>query len=246
MKVNHNQNCIQPGLIALEGIDGSGKSTQARLLLESLERQNLPVAYISFPRTAERGYGEAIAMFLRGEFGSVEQVHPYLIASLFAGDRAAAGPSIGEWLKEGKLIVADRYFYSNLAFQAAKISDELSKERFAAWLRHIEFECNHIPEPDLTIFFDVPFEFAKQTINARMGGRRPYLNGVDDIHETSLHLQYKVAEEYRRFGTRDSRFRIIHCKDASGRMRDVDGIQNEFRDLLSSCGVLPTSHIQCR
>jgi dTMP kinase len=117
-------------LVAFEGLDGSGKSTQARLLMQSLRNRGIDCEYISFPRTKERGYGEAIAMFLRGEFGSVDSVHPYLVAALFAGDRAAANSTIRSWLAEGKFVVADRYFYSNAAFQAAKLTSDTAKRDF--------------------------------------------------------------------------------------------------------------------
>src|SRR6185369_6651424 len=109
--MNYNASISQTGrLIAFEGLDGSGKSTQAALLIESLRNRGFDTEYLSFPRTEEKGYGEAIAMFLRGEFGSVESVHPYLIAALFAGDRAVAGPEIHGWLANGKSVVVDRYF----------------------------------------------------------------------------------------------------------------------------------------
>ena len=236
MSHDNNQDRIGADLIAFEGIDGSGKSTQARLLLSALQRNSVPVEYISFPRTSERGYGEAIAMFLRGEFGSVEAVHPYLIAALFAGDRAAARRLMIGWLEAGRVVVADRYFYSNLAFQSAKLEGLSSKTSFADWLRHIEYSCNEIPQPAMTLFFDAPFDFVEANIRARLEEHRPYLNGAADIHETALHLQEKVASEYRRFAGVDPRFKVIRCADASGDMRTTDSIHNEVVSVLTTQG----------
>ena len=193
----------RPAIVAFEGIDGSGKSTQAELLHRWLEAAGAPVRHMSFPRVSERGYGEAIAMFLRGEFGSLEQVHPYLVAALFAGDRASAIREIQQWLDEGSLVLVDRYFYSNVAFQAAKIEDPKAKRAFALWLEHLEFESNGIPRADLNIFFDVPMDFVLANVSRRKQEQRAYLNGREDIHEVAGQFQQQVMVEYRNFGKGD-------------------------------------------
>jgi dTMP kinase len=201
---------VTGNLIAFEGLDASGKSTQVELLLKALAARGLEYEHISFPRTGIGAYGEAIAMFLRGEFGPVEDVSPYLVASLFAGDRATAQASIVAWLKAGKIVIADRYFYSNLAFQGAKIFDPAQKLHFRAWVRQLEFGCNHLPPPTLTIFIDVPFDFVKANIlRRRAREERRYLKGQGDIHEAALDLQENVALEYRSFIDDDPTFVII-------------------------------------
>jgi len=231
----------RPAIVAFEGIDGSGKSTQSGLLHEWLKTEGAPVRHISFPRVSERGYGEAIAMFLRGEFGSLEQVHPYLAASLFAGDRASAVREIQKWLDEGSLVLVDRYFYSNLAFQAAKIEDPDAKRAFASWLERVEFECNRIPRADLNIFFDVPMDFVLSNVSRRAQEQRSYLNGRDDIHEAAGQFQQQVVVEYRNFGRRDPTFVVFDCADEHGAMRSADNIQQQLRSLLASAGLL---HVQ--
>jgi len=246
MSCDKNEARIAANLIAFEGIDGSGKSTQAKLLLNALRRNSVPAEYISFPRTSERGYGEAIAMFLRGEFGSVEAVHPYLVAALFAGDRAAARRVMEEWLEASRIIIADRYFYSNLAFQSAKIDGLQNKDKFLDWLRHVEYSCNEIPEPSITLFFDAPFHFVEANIRARVVEHRPYLNGLADIHEAALHLQQEVAHEYRGFAQTDSQFKIIRCADPNGRMRTADSIHKEVLSLLLDAGIIAAECLECR
>jgi dTMP kinase len=225
-------------IVALEGVDGSGKSTQAQLLHDWLREQRISVRHISFPRVSERGYGEAIAMFLRGEFGSLEQVHPYLVASLFAGDRASAIRDIQQWLDEGSLVLVDRYFYSNLAFQGAKIEGPEAKRAFASWLEHVEFECNRIPRADLNLFFDVPMNFVLSNVSRRALEQRSYLNGRDDIHETAGHFQQQVVAEYRNFGACDPSFVALDCADEHGAMRSVDSIQKQLRQVLANAGIL--------
>ena len=228
----------RPAIVALEGADGSGKSTQAQLLHDWLRAEGVSVRHISFPRVSERGYGEAIAMFLRGEFGSLEQVHPYLVASLFAGDRASAIRDIQQWLDEGSLVLVDRYFYSNLAFQGAKIEGPEAKRAFASWLEHVEFECNRIPRADLNLFFDVPMEFVLANASRRAQEQRSYLNGRDDIHEAAGHFQQHVVAEYRNFGAHDPSFIALDCADEHGAMRSVDSIQKQLRQALANAGIL--------
>jgi dTMP kinase len=228
----------RPAIVALEGADGSGKSTQAQLLHDWLRVEGVSVRHISFPRVSERGYGEAIAMFLRGEFGCLEQVHPYLVASLFAGDRASAIPEIQQWLDDGSLVLVDRYFYSNLAFQAAKIEGTEAKRAFASWLEHVEFECNRIPRADLNLFFDVPMSFLRSNVSRRAQEQRSYLNGRDDIHEVAGDLQQQVVAEYRNFGARDPSFITLDCADEKGAMRSVDSIQKQLRQMLANAGIL--------
>src|ERR1700761_40350 len=229
---------VRPAIVAFEGMDGAGKSTQARLLHEWLKVEGEPVRHISFPRLLERGYGEAIAVFLRGEFGSLDQVHPYLVASLFAGDRVSAVPKILEWLDEGSLVLVDRYVYSNLAFQAAKIHGPEAKSAFALWLESVEFDCNRVPRADLNIFFDVPMEFVLSNISRRATEQRAYLKGRDDIHEAAQQFQEQVIVEYRNFGEHDPSFIVLDCADEQGAMRSAESIQLQLRQLLASAGIL--------
>jgi dTMP kinase len=226
---------VRGKLIAFEGLDASGKSTQIRLLLKALTKRRIAHECIGFPRTREPGYGEAIAMFLRGELGSVAQVNPYLIAGLYAGDRATARPHLEERLKAGYLVIADRYTYSNLAFQAAKIADPAAKREFLAWLRRLEFESIGLPVPELAIFFDAPLEFVRAKLSARQAKeRRGYLKGKADIHESALDLQEKVAVEYRALVTEDPNFIAISL--AAGRR--IPDVHREVMETLEGRGIL--------
>ena len=110
--------------IVLEGLDGAGKSTQIRMLQELFARRGVACRYLHFPRFDAPVFGDLIARFLRGELGTVEAVDPYLVALLFAGDRGDAAAEIRQWLASGEAVVLDRYVYSNVAFQCAKLSSE--------------------------------------------------------------------------------------------------------------------------
>ena len=107
--------------VVLEGLDGAGKSTQVRRLRRFFEERGLGVEYLHFPRFDAPVYGELIARFLRGEFGAADEVDSYLVALLFAGDRAGAAAQIRAWLAGGRVVLLDRYVWSNVAYQCAKL-----------------------------------------------------------------------------------------------------------------------------
>ena len=94
--------------IVLEGLDGAGKSTQIRMLRRFFADRGVESEYVHFPRFDSPVYGELIARFLRGEFGGVGEVDPYLVALLFAGDSADDASRIREWLAQGKAVLLDR------------------------------------------------------------------------------------------------------------------------------------------
>ena len=108
-------------LIVLEGLDGAGKSTQVKLLKEYIQSKGKQLRYLHFPRFDAPVYGDLIAKFLRGDFGAINQVHPQLVALLFAEDRRDAAALIREWLGNGDVVLLDRYVYSNIAYQCSKI-----------------------------------------------------------------------------------------------------------------------------
>ena len=108
-------------LIVLEGLDGAGKSTQVKKLKEYLTERCGSLEYIHFPRYDAPVYGDLIGRFLQGEFGSIDAVHPQLVALLFAEDRHRAAPMMREALDAGKVVLLDRYVYSNIAYQCAKL-----------------------------------------------------------------------------------------------------------------------------
>src|SRR5438045_2336719 len=109
-------------LIVIEGIDGSGKTTQANLLSGYLKSKNIPHEVINFPRYEDNLYGKLIRRYLNGEFGEAKKVDPYLMSLAYAGDRNLAKPLIENWLLEGKIVVANRYVSSNKAHMGANLS----------------------------------------------------------------------------------------------------------------------------
>ena len=222
-------------LIVLEGLDGAGKSTQVRKLREYLTERCGSVEYIHFPRYEAPVYGDLISRFLRGEFGSNGEVHPQLVALLFAEDRHGAGAEIKQALREGKTVLLDRYVYSNIAYQCAKLADKEARRDLREWIFNTEYGNFDLPRPDLNLYLDVPIGFVEQSLShQRQGGDRAYLEGEKDIHEADLDFQRKVRSIYLEETERDKGFLRIDCSDAEGRMLPPDDIFARIKKSIDS------------
>jgi dTMP kinase len=206
-------------LFVIEGLDGAGKSTQIKLLRDFFLKKGYNCEYLHFPRTETPYFGELIARFLRGEFGSLNDVDPYLVAMLYAGDRKDASEVISNWLSEDRIVLLDRYTYSNIAYQCAKLHDVSNQDKLMSWILTLEFSHFAIPKPDLNVFLDVPFAFAENNLTkTRTGNDRNYLNGTRDIHEENMVFQKKVRDIYLRVSESDDRLSVIYCSDRNGTM----------------------------
>jgi dTMP kinase len=206
-------------LFVIEGVDGAGKSTQIKLLTDFFSGKGHYCEYLHFPRTETPYFGELIARFLRGEFGSLNYVDPYLVAMLYAGDRKDAADLINRWLEDDKIVLLDRYTYSNIAYQCAKINDISGRDKLMNWILTLEFDHFSIPEPDLNIFLDVPFTFTENNLKKnRTGNDRDYLNGTRDIHEENLEFQKKVRDIYLRVSESDEHLEVINCSNVNDEM----------------------------
>lgn len=222
--------------LVIEGLDGSGKSTQLKLLRDHLEQNDVPYKYLHFPRLEKGVYGDLIARFLRGEMGANDLVDPYLVALIFAGDRADASSQIRQWMDEGYLVIADRYVYSNIAFQCAKLDNSEEQSRLRDWILEFEFVHNKLPRPDKNLYLNVPFEFTKEQLNsARNGDDRAYLKGERDIHEENLDFQEQVQQVYLSLQEHVNDLEIIDCMDQDGGMlspSDISSLIIKHMELL--------------
>jgi len=220
--------------LVIEGVDGSGKSTQIKLLMKHLEERNMPFRYLHFPRTDSPFYGELIARFLRGDFGSLETVDPYLVAMLYAGDRNNAATEINGWLTQGYTIILDRYVYSNIAFQCAKFKERAKQELLRNWIMELEFVHNKIPRPEVNILLDVPYSFTRGNLSQeRKGEGREYLKGLRDIHEEDLEFQMRVRDIYLWQAQSQSDLKIINCIDEKGGMLPPKSIFSKILQLMN-------------
>jgi dTMP kinase len=167
-------------LLALEGIDGAGKGTQAARLVETAAARGHRVASFSFPLYDGNPFSRAVADYLNGEFGSADDVHPELAALLYAGDRFHARPRIVEALEGNDLVVCDRYVGSNMAHQGAKLAGE-ERRRLLEWLDEVEFGEFGLPRPSLVVLLDAPVAVARELVGRKSA--RAYTALEADIHE---------------------------------------------------------------
>lgn len=215
--------------IAIEGLDGAGKSTQITLLIDFLKGAGIKTKYVHFPRSGAGVFGNLIAKFLRGEFGDVKNVHPQLVALLFAEDRKDFSDTINKWLNEEYFVLVDRYVLSNIAFQCAKTKSNSEKTELREWINRFEYEYNKIPKPNLSIYLDVPFEFTRQSLKEkRKGNERNYLNGKDDIHEKDMELQIAVKSEYEKLIKSENDIIRIVCYNSKNEIKPIEEIHFEI------------------
>lgn len=217
-------------LIALEGIDGSGKRTQLELLARALEKRGYSAMQISFPRY-ESFFGKLVARFLNGDFGSVDQVDPHLSAVLYAGDRFEAKPELDAALAAGKIVLADRYIASNLAHQSERVPAE-QRDEFFAWLKHLEYKLYGLPVEDLVIYLRVPVVQAHRLVGLKSA--RSYTTLRRDILEADIAHLEQTAITYERLATGSNWVRI-DCTDAiSGELYSPEEIHRAVLGAVES------------
>lgn len=219
--------------LVIEGLDGAGKSTQVKLLRDRLTQQGIKSEYLHFPRYTSPYFGDMIARYLRGDLGGIDSVDPYIVAMLYAGDRLDASKMIKEWLSEGKFVIVDRYVYSNIAYQCAKLPSE-KRDTLREWIFGLEYDHNNIVKPDLSLFLDVPLRFTEKSLTSqRDGDDRDYLKGEADIHEASILFQEQVRECYLEQQPLDDNFKIVDCSDCNGDMECAEGIFERIMSFIN-------------
>ena len=198
-------------LIALEGIDGSGKATQTALLEKMLRGSGERVHVVSFPRYEQSLFGAEVRRFLQGDFGTMESIHPKLAALLYAGDRFEYRSQLWEALKAGQVVVCDRYVPSNMVHQACKLP-LAEQDQFADFVARLEYSLYALPRPDLVLFLDTPPELSTALLQKRWreagGAAQP------DLQERDGAYQRKVHGCYGRFAARHSWERIVCHQDS--------------------------------
>ena len=192
-------------LVVIEGSDGSGKATQTRKLFERLRDVGVKVRRVSFPNY-ESESSALIKMYLRGDFGgNAEAVNPYAASTFYAIDRFANYFDWKDFYHSGGLVLSDRYVGSNMAYQAAKLSNERDRVKFLDWLDDLEYRHYGLPRPDLTIFLDMSPEIC--AILRRERGR-------EDIHEADAVYQNKIYNMYKKLA-RKYGWRVVNCENGS-------------------------------
>ena len=216
-------------LIVIEGTDGSGKSTQFKLLTERVAAEGHAFQKLVFPQYAEPS-SALIRMYLGGEFGTKpSDVNAYAASAFYAVDRYASYKKVwGQWYEDGGLVLSDRYTTSNAVHQASKEPAE-KQGQFLKWLYEFEYDKMGLPRPDLTVYLDVPTDFTEKMMRSREAAT----NTTADIHEQDL----EYLATCRRTGKAAAEFygwTVINCV-RDGRMRSIEDIHEEIYRHVATC-----------
>lgn len=211
------ENAYSGKFIVFEGLDGSGKSTQANLLVKHLKKEGFKVKKIDFPQYRTKSAG-LVEEYLNGKYGSSEQVGPFRASIFYACDRYDASFKIRKWLREGKVVVCDRYMASNIGHQGGKIKDKKERKKYLKWLYELEYKIFGIPKPDITFILKTSPELARKmapriTDEGKKRKRKAYLGRrIRDIHEKDIsHLKAALNSYLEAAKEFPGDFKLIEC-----------------------------------
>lgn len=203
-------------IIAFEGTDGSGKSTQVNLLFNYLKQKNIPVKRMDFPRY-DCFFGKIIHFILHQPWG--KKINPYFVAWLFATDRFMAKGMMNRWLKNGQTILIDRYTASSQAHQGAKLKGE-EREKIISWIEWLEYEFYRLRQPDKVFWLKLPAQVSAKLISGRKRQK--------DEAEKDLEHQRQAGEVYALLAKR-KKWIIINSLDKKGKLLPAKEIHGQVK-----------------
>lgn len=210
-------------MIAIEGIDGSGKRTQVELLTAALGERGHSVFATGFPQY-DSWFGKMVGQFLNGELGPLESVDPHFSALLYAGDRFEAKTKLEAALNNGQIVLVDRYIGSNLAHQTARV-DPAKRAAFQEWIEHLEYGIYGLPKEDLVLYLRVPPVEAQKLVALKSA--RSYTSAQKDLQEASLRHLEDAAQMYDSLSKR-ANWNTVECFEAKRhQMRATGDIAQE-------------------
>lgn len=226
-------------LVVFEGIDGSGKNTQAKALEARIAKERQAAVpnhivnfrdtvFFSFPDYTESHLGPKIRHYLKGGMGKIYDNNPMLVSLLFAVERYEKRCDIYSALLDDKTVICDRYVPSNLAHQAAKIYDPESADwrHLISDIAHVEYKLLTLPEPDLVFYLDLTAEQSYSRTHAR--------DTAPDLHQDDLRYLRNTREVYLHLASRDYCWNIIPCFTESGAPRTIDDIHEQIFTIFAA------------
>lgn len=195
-------------LIVIDGADGAGKQTQSALLAERFKKEGWKVEQIQFPQYNVKSSG-LVEEYLSGKYGTADEVGPYRASIFFACDRYDGSFKIKKWLKDGKIVISDRYVTANMGHQGAKINDQTERKKYFDWLYNLEYNIFELPKPDLNIILHVPAQIAFHLIQERQ--RDVCDKKTKDIHEEDYNHIKKAVNTYLQMAEIFSNLTLIEC-----------------------------------
>jgi len=174
-------------LIVIDGTDGSGKATQTSLLIKHLRKDGRKVKVVDFPDYYSNFFGKFVGHCLSEQYYNFVKVHPKIASVLYAADRFESKNKIDKWLKEGNVVIANRYASANQIHQGGKIANTKKRESFLKWLAEMEYKVFKIPKPDAVFYLNVPIPTVLKLIKMRNKSQsRAYLKKKNDVHEKDI------------------------------------------------------------
>ncbi len=196
-------------MIVIDGGDGSGKATQLKLLAEKLSAMGYQIEIIDFPQYGQKSAG-MVEEYLNGRYGTADEVGPYGASIFYAIDRYDASFKIREWLKEGKIVLSNRYVASNMAHQGGKIKNDIERQIYFKWLHELEYDIFCIPRPDINIILHVNAEVGQKLVDKK--GHRDYVGGEKrDIHESDINHLKSAVDVYTEIAQTFDDFVMVEC-----------------------------------
>jgi len=179
--------------VVVEGTDGAGKGTQVDLLIHKLVKEGYEVAKFDFPQY-ENPSSHFVREYLNGKYGDANSVGPFTASLFYALDRYEAAPKIRKALKEGKIVIANRFTGSNMAHQGTKFNNPEQRRGYFLWLDQMEFELFKIPRPTISFVLRVSADIAQSLVDKKE--TRAYTDKKRDIHEADINHLRRSVEVY--------------------------------------------------
>ncbi len=220
-------------LIAIEGVDGSGKTTQFALLKKYFESAGHTVRSIHFPRHQEKFFGVVVDDYLNGKFGDATKIDPRLASILYACDRFEAKDTLLQWLSDGDIVILDRYMTSNKGHQVGKLDNDEEKAAMLTWLDEMEYQVFGIPKPDFVFYLDVDFEHVQDMLQTRGRADKEYIDGEYDQHEGSDDHIKRAQSAYRFTAERYPYWHTITCVK-EGQLLTPEQIHQKIITIITS------------
>lgn len=172
-------------LIVIDGTDGSGKATQVAYLTDRLKKDGYKIKVVDFPEYYKNFFGAFVGHCLSEQYYNFINVHPKIASVLYAADRWQSKEDLNKWLKEGYIVVANRYVSANQIHQGGKIGDTKKRIAFIKWLDEMEYKEFGIPRPNITLYLSLPIEIVMKLLKERESSKmkRAYLKKKKDVHE---------------------------------------------------------------
>lgn len=218
--------------IIIEGTDGSGKTTQLGLLKECLEKNGKKVKTLDFPQY-EEFWGKTVGRFLKGDFGELDEVNPYLASLPYMLDQSSQSKQLNEWLDSGYTVLSNRYVTSSMAHQTCKFKEEKEQDEYLSWLTHAAYEELGLVKEDVTIVLYALPEISKTLSQESRARKSNYTSGKDIAEDHENHIK-DSAEMYTKLCDVYESWDLINCMNGN----EIDSIGNIHQMIIRKLGDL--------